>query len=215
MPVLASALALVGLGCAALSRNPNAAELALERTQLVQVSEALHAAQPAVARELTAARALWPLVSAGLPPSPSYRLRTLLATASARAGELPQPSFMADVKRLTGPASGLASLWEDYTRLTERGSTLTQATIGWVLHGPSARASYGRASAALYIDAIYDAHYYLSLIGKDVVDAYQRLGGERGFGTRLTQAKISGLASAYSIPAVRLVPHPGRSIESP
>jgi hypothetical protein len=179
------------------------------------VSDELYAAQPAVARELRAARTLWPLIFFGLPPSPSPTLRTLAMIAGARAKQLPQLPFTADVKRLTGPASGLASLWEDYARLAERGSTLTEAAIGWVSSGSPAQARYGRASSALYIDAIYDAHYNLSLIGKDILAAYTRLGGARAFGTRLTQARVTALANAYSIPSVRLTPHPARSIESP
>jgi hypothetical protein len=182
---------------------------------LVQVSEGLSVAKPAVARELTAVRAVWRLLYSGLPPSPTKALRALIQIASTRAKQLPQPAFAADVKRLTGPASGLAAMWERYARLAERGATLTLATSGWAAAPAPALAAYGRSVSALYIDSIYDAHFELSLIGKSIVDAYKRLGGARAFGARLTPAKVAALASAYSIPAVRLAPHPSRSIESP
>jgi hypothetical protein len=214
--VLLPTLAFVAAGCAPLSHSsPTAAELALEREQLVEVTEGLGAARPAVARELASARALWPLISTGLPPAPSPSLRALLSTAHARASELPRPSFMAYAKRLTGPASSLAGLWEHYARLAERGSALTRAAANWISSSSPATSSYGRSSSALYIDAIYDAHFDLSLIGKYLLDAYRHLGGVHGFAAMLTPVSVDTLASAYSIPAVRLSPHPGRSIESP
>ena len=65
---------------------------------------------------------------------------------------------------------------------------------------------------ALYIYCVYDGHYDLSLIGKAVQSAYRKLGGAPAFGASLTQSQVEALARAYSIPAVRLEPHPAPGV---
>lgn len=74
--------------------------------------------------------------------------------------------------------------------------------------GTAAQGAFERTNSPLYIDAIYDAHFDLSLLGKSVATGYNQLGGPEAFGAALTQAQVNALAAAYSIPRVRLEPHP-------
>ncbi len=76
----------------------------------------------------------------------------------------------------------------------------------------TAAARFLRANAALYIYCVYDGHYNLSLVGKVVQSAYRKLGGAPAFGASLTPSQVEALARAYSIPAVRLEPHPAPSV---
>lgn len=214
--MLVIGLALVGGGCGKSTRsNPSAAELALERTQFAQVAGGLLSAQAGVAREVAASRAAWPLIASGLPSSFPHSLRAQVAVASAQASALPRPAFLASAKRLTGPAAGLAALYETFAALAERGWRLTDASIASISGGSPADARFARGNSSLYVDSIYDAHFDLSLAGKTALKGYERLGGPSAFGAKLTQAQVDRLASAYSIPAARLSPHPAASIESP
>jgi hypothetical protein len=190
------------------SHGPSSRELALERAQLVQVSAGLQASEPAVRGEVSASRAAWPSIASGLPPVLSPALRAAVATASAKAAALPVPPFLAEPGRLTGPAAGLAGLYESYERLASRAWQLTRAGSDAIAGGKPAVASFARANSSLYIDAIYDAHFNLSLVGKSLLSAYEKLGGASAFGTKLSASKLMALAAAYSIPAVRLEPHP-------
>jgi hypothetical protein len=207
--VLLAAAGLVGGGCARSSgRSVTSAELRLERAQLMLVSEGLRAARAQLEREVDASRAVWPQIAKGLPRSASVRLRLAIAHASASAGQLAQPSFLAHAGQLTGPAAGLASLYETFARLAQRSWELTGATVASIAHGPPPAARFARANSSLYIDAIYDAHFDLSLLGKELTNDYERLGGQRAFGAKLDKANVEQLARAYSIAAVRLAPHP-------
>lgn len=203
------------MSCGFSDKRPNRAELALERAQFVLLSEGLQAAQGAVQQEVTASRAVWPTVARGLPSFPSRDIRQRTARASAQAARLPEPSFMTSASRLTGPAAGLAGLYETFARLTERGWRMIEATLHSLAAGSPPAARFARENSPLYIDAIYDGHFDLSLAGKSIAEGYKRLGGPSAFGARLSQAEIDALARAYSIPAVRLTPHPAASIESP
>jgi hypothetical protein len=120
---------------------------------------------------------------------------------------------MANAQELTGPAAGIAGLYESYDRLAERGWRLTETTITAIATSPPAVASFERANSPLYIHSIYDSHYNLSLLGKRLAEGYARLGGPSAFGRTLTQTELDSLASAYSIPAVRLEPRPGPGAE--
>jgi hypothetical protein len=173
----------------------------------VLASEGLRAAEPLVRRELATARAAWPQIADGLPAVPSVSLRRALADAGIGAARLPEPSFMLRSAALTGPAAGLAGIWESYSRLSRQGWRMLAATAGAASAGSSGSA-FARANSSLYIDAVYDAHFDLSLLGKSLLDGYRKLGGARAFGARLTPAEIDSLAAAYSIPSVRLEPHP-------
>jgi hypothetical protein len=180
----------------------------LERAQLVLVSGGLRSAAGAVRRELGAARGAWPSIAAGLPQALSPALRAAVGRAATGAKALPEPPFMADAARLTGPAAGIAGLYESFQQLAQRGWRLTEATIDAISGGPPAAASFARANSSLYIDAIYDGHFDLSLVGKSVTSAYERLGAGQAFGATLTPSEIAALSATYSIPAVRLEPHP-------
>lgn len=211
MPLAIVALAAVALfaGCGSgASHGPSGHELALERSQLAQVSDGLRSVEGAVRREVAASRSAWPQVAAGLPPAAPPALRAAVARATASARAVPEPPFMTNAARLTGPAAGIAGLYESYERLAERGWRLTEATIGAIASGTPATASFARESSSLYIDSIYDGHFDLSLVGKSLTSAYSQLGGPQAFGATLTQSELSALAAAYSIPAVRLAPHP-------
>lgn len=209
-------------GCGSGESDISRREYALERAQFEQVTDELSEVQSAVHHELASSRAVWPLIYDGLPERMSARLQAGVRAASAVAGALPAPQFMAKQATLTGPASGIASLYEDYDRLVERGWRLTETGLAGIVSGPVSVQRFVRANSSLYIDAIYDGHFDLSLIGKKLLDGYEKLqklsaqrkfAGIGGFGSRLTQREVAALAGAYSIPAVRLEPHPGPGIE--
>lgn len=162
---------------------------------------------------MASSRAAWPLISNGLPSTLGPALRSAVTTASATANALPEPSFMAHAQELTGPASGIAGLYESYDRLAERGWRLTETTITAIAGGTRQVASFARANSPLYIHSIYDSHYNLSLLGQRLTEGYARLGGPSAFGSSLTQAEVDSLASAYSISAARLEPRPGAGAE--
>jgi hypothetical protein len=180
----------------------------LQRAQFVQVSAALRLAEGPVQREVSATRGAWPSIVSGLPQAFSPALRASIGKASASAKRLPEAPFTTDTARLTGPAAGIVGIYESYVRLAERGWRLTEGSIDAISSGTPAVASFARENSPLYIDAIYDGHYDLSLLGKSLLSAYERLGGAGAFGPHLTQGEIKALAAAYSIAAVRIEPHP-------
>jgi hypothetical protein len=230
--LLAGAVALLA-GCGSGSRAPgqSARELTLERSQFEQVANELSTLQRAVKREVAASRAAWPSIADGLPPTLPDSLRTAVSATSTSAKALPEPGFLANSSRLTGPAAGLAGIYENYEQLAQRGWTMTNAAVQTIANATAnrgaaanqsatangnataharatAQASFERANSPLYIDASYDAHFDLSLLGKSLLSGYEKLGGVQAFGAALTQSQINALAAAYSIPAVRLEPHP-------
>lgn len=85
---------------------------------------------------------------------------------------------------------------------------MIDATVTAIASAPPVQASFARENSPLYIDAVYDAHFDLSLLGKSLLSGYERLGGPSAFGATLTQSQVDALAAAYSIPGVRLEPHP-------
>lgn len=220
--LLGAAMLIAGCGSSSSSHAQSNRELALERAQFEQVSSQLSALQVAVKREVAASRAAWPSIAGGLPQALGSGLRTSVAAADARAKALPEPSFLANASKLTGPASGIAGTYENYEQLAQRGWNLTEAAVQTIASAGSAttttttaasantaaQASFERANSPLYIDAIYDGHFDLSLLGKSLLSGYERLGGPEAFGSALTQAQVNALAGVYSILAVRLEPHP-------
>jgi hypothetical protein len=60
---------------------------------------------------------------------------------------------------------------------------------------------------ALYIESIYDAHFGLAQIGKQIPIDYRRVGGAGAFGASLTPAEVGALATSYSEASDRLSPH--------
>src|SRR5258705_13197990 len=145
-----------GCGSTSASHSPSGRELALERAQLVHISGDLRSVQAAVQREVATSRGAWPLIAAGLPRVPQPKLKAAVSRASASAGALPEPPFMAAPARLTGPPAGIAGIYEDYDRLPPRGWRLMEATVGAIGEGTPAAASFARENSSLYIDAIYD-----------------------------------------------------------
>ncbi len=172
------------------------------------MSAGLQAAEGAVRNEVAASRGPWPTIAPGLPAAPSPALRSAVAKASAKAALVPVPPFLAEPRSLTGPAAGIAGLYESYERLTPRSWRLVLAAVDTIVAGPPAAARYSRTNSSFYIDAIYDGHFNLSLVGKSLTAGYEKLGGASAFGSRLPAARLAALATAYSIPAVRLEPHP-------
>jgi hypothetical protein len=199
---------IAGCGSASRTNTQSNRELALERTQFEQAANQLSALKGSVKREVAASRVAWPSIASGLPQALGSGLRAAVSTANARAKALPEPLFLADASKLTGPAAGLAGVYENYEQLAQRGWNLTEAAIDAIVSRPVAVANFERANSALYIDAIYDAHFDLSLLGKSLASDYEKLGGAEAFGAALTQAQVAALARVYSIPTVRLEPHP-------
>ncbi|MGA7704697.1 MAG: hypothetical protein WB998_07355 [Solirubrobacteraceae bacterium] len=205
---LGTAAVLAGCGSGS-SDGPSARQLALERTQLVRVSAGLTSVQGAIGAEVAASRSgAWPSSASGLPPVPSPALRGAVARASAKAATIPVPAFLAEPRSLTGPAAGIAGLYESYERLVPRSWQLVSAALGTIASGPASAAQYARTNSSFYIDAIYDGHFNLSLIGKSLLTGYEKLGGPGAFGARLPAGRLAALAATYSIPSVRLEPHP-------
>jgi hypothetical protein len=162
-----------------------------------------------VQREVAASRKAWPLIAGGLPRALPPSLRAAVGGASSSAKALREPSFTSQTgNQITGPAAGIAGLYESYERLAERGWRLTEASLTAILSDSPAVVSFERENSSLYIDAIYDAHFNLSLVGRSLTSGYEQLGGAPAFGGTLTQSELNTLAAAYSIPAVRLEPHP-------
>ncbi len=205
---------LAGCGSGSSSHAQSSRELALERTQFEQVSSQLSGLEAASKREAAASRMAWPSIANGLPQALESGLRTAVSAANARAKALPEPSFLANARKLTGPASGIADIYENYEQLAQRGWSLSDAAVQTISSARAstgslaAQASFERGNSPLYIDAIYDAHFDLSLLGKSLTGGYEKLGGPEAFGAALTQAQVNALAEVYSIPGVRLEPHP-------
>ena len=207
--VVGAAVALAGCGGTGSVKSPAAERL--QREDLVSVSRSLRQAESSVQREMTNAKIAWPLVANGLPASipPATRARVATAAAAAHAIVLPPLMSATQARELTGPAAGIAGLFRPFTKLTERGWTLTGAAIDQITAGPPATATFARENVALYIDAIYDGHFDASLIGKSLLKGYRKLGGGPAFGATLTEAEVNALARAYSPAAEQLHPHPG------
>jgi hypothetical protein len=181
--------------------------LRVERTDLVLLARTLRGLEGGVHAEVAAARTVWPTLARGLPTTAAPATRSGIAAAATRAGALALPTFVTVEAGLTGPAAGIGGLLKHYAILTRRGWRFIAAA------GDTSGASFLRANAGLYIYCIYDGHYDLSLIGKAIAAAYKKLGGPAAFGAELTAASVAALAHAYSIPAVRLAPHPAPSLQ--
>ena len=100
------------------SHTPTSGELALERTQLVLVSSGLRALEAPVRREVAASRGCVaadrrraPANAVGLP---ARRGGTLPARPHARS---PNRRSWQQSSKLTGPAAGIAGLYESFSRL--------------------------------------------------------------------------------------------------
>jgi hypothetical protein len=157
---------------------------------------------------VAATRVAWPFIANGLPADTrALRRPVAVATASARGIRLPALFAEATAASLTGPASGLAGLFRTYSGLTTRSWEQINAALAEIDHGSPAAARFARENSPLYIESIYDAHFALGQIGKQLSHAYTMLGGPAAFGTALTQTEVNALAEAYSEAADRLHPH--------
>jgi hypothetical protein len=198
-------------GCG--SAGSTAAELRLQREDLVAVSKALAAVERPVAIEVTAAKRAWPPIANGLPTGAGALAgtRAPIAAATESAARIATPTVLGETRSdsLTGAGAGLAGLFRNYIGLTTRGWTLTGAAIDQIEHGSPAVARFARENVGLYIESVYDGHFDLAQIGKHLTDGYRRLGGSVAFGGALTQAEVDALAGAYSEASIRLHPHVG------
>jgi hypothetical protein len=198
-------------GCGGTSRldASSPAAIQLQREDFVAVTSGLRQAVGSAQREMATARIAWPLLAglrAPIPPATSTAVFT--ASRMARAIVVPTPMSKAQARLLTGPAAGIAGLFATFSRLTERGWTLTSAAAAEITSGSPAAARFARENVALYIDSVYDGHFDAALIGKSLLTGYRLLGGEKAFAGTLSQAEAYALASAYSPATERLYPHP-------
>jgi hypothetical protein len=198
-------------GCGGTSST--AAELRLQREDLVAVARALATVERPVAIEVAAAKRAWPSIANGLPTGAGApaSARAPVATASRSAARVSTPPVLGEAQAdsLTGPGAGLAGLFRNYIGLTTRGWTLTSAAIDQIERGSPAGARFARENVGLYIESVYDGHFDLAQIGKHLSDGYRRLGGPSAFGRALTQGEVDALADAYSEANTRLHPHVG------
>jgi hypothetical protein len=201
-----AALAVAGCGSGA---HATAAESSLERADLVAVARTLGAQEASVRNEVLATKAAWPLVIDGLPADIHKLPRTAIRTATERAAALRLPALFEEKQAasLTGPATSLAGTFRAYYLLAVRGWRLISAAIEQTEHGSATAARFARANVALYIESIYDAHFGLAQIGKQMPIDYQRLGGASAFGASLTPAAVDALATSYSEANDRLYRH--------
>jgi len=211
------ALVLVLVGCGSASKPSAPAAQKLEREDLVAAARALRSVQQPVAQEVSATKAAWPLIAAGLPADVATLSRTPQALRAVRgAAQLKVPPLFseAQVTHLTGPASQLAGVFRSYALLSSRGWKLLDASFAQIVSGTPAGSRFARENAPLYIESIYDAHFALAQIGSKLLAGYQKLGGSGSFGSALSQAEVDGLARAYSEASDRLHPHVGARLGS-
>ncbi len=212
--VLLGASALAVAGCGSAKTSP--AELALEREDLVFVAQELRSLEGPANAEVAATKAAWPSIHDGLPDRSSGLYGPAIRAASESAERLTLPTLLEErnAAALTGPASGIASLYRAFSGLAQRSWQMIAASIAQIEHGTPVSRRFARANLALYIDSIYDAHFGLGQIGKQLLPAYQKLGGAAAFGSDLTQAEVEQLAASYSEASDRLRPHVGVKLGS-
>jgi hypothetical protein len=185
-------------GCG--SKAPTApAELALEREDLVFVCHALAQLEGQAGAEVRAARSAWPFVAGGLPPGRRGLYRPEIADAVEAAARLRLPTLFAErpAAALTGPGSSIAGLYRTFAELAGRGWQMLGAAIYQAEHGTPSAARFARANVALYIEAIYDGHFALAQISKQLHKGYEKLGGQEGLGTTLSAAEVAGLEKTF------------------
>ncbi len=205
-----SVAAIAATGCAS-GQNATPQALRLERADLVAVSRGLSGAERSVNSEVAATKAAWPLVANGLPADTRTISRPAIQAATDRAAALTVPGLFEEreAASLIGPGSSVTGLFRSFSGLATRGWQLIGAAIEQIEHGSPTAARFARANVALYIESVYDAHFSLAQIGKQLVAGYEKLGGAAAFGSSLTQAEVDGLAETYSEATDRLHPHAG------
>ncbi len=200
----------IGAGCGGARVALSPAELRLQREDLVAVSRGLETLKAPVAREVVPARSAWRLVASGVPAKTPASALPSVSNAASAAASIKQPQLFdeAQAASLTGPALQLASEFRSYDGLATRGWQLIGAAIAQIEHGSPAAARFARENVALYIDSVYDGHFTLAQIGKQLALGYTKLGGAAAFGRALSQAEVDALAMDYSESSDRLHPHP-------
>jgi len=188
----------------------------LEREDFVSVVHALAGAEPAMAKEVAATKSAWQLVANGLPRRPSAGTRVTIETAGEAAAKLKLPALFGEreAAALTGPGSGPVGLFRTFVGLSSRGWQLIGSSIEAIEHGSPAAARFARANVALYIESVYDAHFSVAQIGKQIDAGYERLGGAAAFGWLLTEPEVGQLVETYSEANARLHPHVGVQLGS-
>lgn len=209
----AIALALAGCGD---GNTTTPAALRLQREDFLAVARGLSSARPSVEREVAAAKAAWPLIANGLPADTATIPRAPIAAAGNAAAAIASPSVFdeANAATLTGSGAKLAGMFNSFSGLSERGWRLTDAAIEEIERGTPASARFARANVGLYIESIYDGHFILAKVGRQLLDGYRTLGGPAAFGAALTQSEVETLAAAYSEARNRLHPHVGVRVGS-
>ncbi len=205
-------LAAIAAGCGATAPKLSPRRLAeqhQERIDLALASRELERLEPSLEAEVRAARRTWPLVDDGLDGPLPPRARAMVAHVAARAQAIVLPaSFRPENYDLTGPASDLASLLQDFNVLAVRGwQVILEAAQGG---GTPAARSFERENAGLYVDCVYNGNFDLGLLGKSLLKSYERLGGPAAFGRVLSEARVRRLAATYS-PAAFDLPHPSEA----
>ncbi len=205
-----------GCGGAAGSDSSSPAAQRLQRDDLAAVTRALITAEGSTAREVAVARAGWAVVADGLPASIPGSTLPAVRAAARKAREVVVPPLLSEERArvLTGPGSPLAGQFRTFAGLATRGWAMIAAAIERIEHGSPVVAAFERANVALYIDSVYDGHFDLARIGKNLLAAYRQLGGRPAFAGALTQQEVDALARAYSPTAVQLQPHPDVAVGS-
>jgi hypothetical protein len=206
----------VALGGCAGKTATSPAVLRLERGDLAAVERALSAAAPSVRAEVATTKAAWPLVVNGLPADTGALSRSTLHAAADGAAKLKTPALFEQhaAAAITGPSSQLAAALRNFIVLSARGWQMIAFAVDQIDHGSAASSRFARANVNLYIESVYDAHYSLAQIGKQMLAAYNKLGGPTAFGTTLTQQQVNAVAGAYSEANDRLRPHVGVKLGS-
>ncbi len=203
-------------GCGGKTNAQQDMRQGLEREDLAAVAHVLSKTASPIRAEVAATKAAWPLVVNGLPADLRTIPRPPIDAAAQSAARLRIPTLFEEhaATAIAGPAAGLAAELRSSIVLTTNGWRMIGAAIDQSEHGTPSAARFARANVNLYITAVYDAHYSLAQIGKQLLAAYKKLGGPATFGASLTQQEVDALARTYSEQSDRLHPHTGVRVGS-
>lgn len=179
----------------------------LASADLVAAARLFGNSEPAIEREVQAARAAWPYIYQGLPANPSERLKELLrhADEAAQAIDVPDervPHAVTDP--LLEPGAAPVATLETFDKLVKQ--SWAQLRAGAELGGDGRAERFVRENSGLYVGSIYDAHEQLGQTGKKLEDGYRELGGPDEFAGSLRQQEIEQLVATYSEQNIRLFP---------
>ncbi len=208
LPLLGGAAVLLA-GCGSGTKATPAGKQ-LQREYLVAVAHQLAASQPEVDAEVAATMAAWPYVLHGLPPHPGILAQTAIAKAARVSESLKLPALFEEkrAESITGPGNPIANDFRVFDKLSRIGWQMIQYAVEQLRTGTPAAARFAAATSPLYIDSVYDAHFGLAQIGKNLLKGYEQLEGPEEFHGTLTQAEVNRLALLYSETRYRLNPRP-------